>query len=379
MPDSDLHFSPASAEEAASYKLVELPKELVSLLETAVQNSEPFNLAIKGDPTEDAVLCTNDKTYSIRAVNLSNTLLVVTPPPDTAHDFSDEVVVIRDQVNEILELTPTVPRIQKLVSLLRGREYDETNEDDDEAADPQETLRYTYRQAREEIQASDAELDECLRRKRILNIHNELRPIAPTYLNNVLQLTLNVLVSLSLSHSAASVDRLTGELQREHEVPRVVSLQVLGWFGELSKAGMWKMNVDEVLSELGLGILRDHKQNNPIEKEVFMDKWRDAVGDTFADRVELRLIAGNYLERSSGITDKDTLSYFPASDLPTEPAARFSDLFLTRPRWKVEEISPFLSEIAVDNKERDKLLLKYCRAVNEAGVVWYTARAQYNG
>ena len=41
MPESDLHFSPASAEEAASYKLVELPKELVSLLETAAQQSEP--------------------------------------------------------------------------------------------------------------------------------------------------------------------------------------------------------------------------------------------------------------------------------------------------------------------------------------------------
>lgn len=174
------------------------------------------------------------------------------------------------------------------------------------------------------------------------------------------------------------MERLTGTLQREHDISRTVSLQVLRWFGELN-AGMWKMNVDEVLSELGLGILRNHKQNDPIERQVFMDKWREAVGDTFADRVELGLIAGNYLERSSGITEKDTLSYFPASDLPTEPAARFSDLFLTRPRWKVEEISPFLSEIAVDSKERDKLLLKYCRAVNEAGVVWYTARAQYNG
>ena len=57
------------------------------------------------------------------------------------------------------------------------------------------------------------------------------------------------------------------------------------------KGGMWKMNVDEVLSELGLGILRNHKQNDPIERDLFMDKWREAVGDTFADRVELRLIA----------------------------------------------------------------------------------------
>jgi sister chromatid cohesion protein DCC1 len=65
-------------------------------------------------------------------VNLSNTLLVVTPPPDTALDFADDAVVIRDQVNEILELAPAVPKISKLVALLRGREYDESNEDDDE-------------------------------------------------------------------------------------------------------------------------------------------------------------------------------------------------------------------------------------------------------
>ena len=88
---------------------------------------------------------------------------------------------------------------------------------------------------------------------------------------------------------------------------------------------------------------------------------------------------GNYLETNSGIRQQESLTYFPASALPTDPAARFSDLFLTRTKWKVDDITPFLSDIAVNNKERDKLLLKYCRAVNEAGVVSYTARAQYNG
>lgn len=79
---------------------------------------------------------------------------MVTPPPDTALEFSEDVVVIRDQVNEILELTPTVPRIQKLVSLLRGREYDETNEDDvvddepdsEEVCTPPRSFHYATRQ-----------------------------------------------------------------------------------------------------------------------------------------------------------------------------------------------------------------------------------------
>ena len=33
-------------------------------------------------------------------------------------------IVIRDQVNEILELVPSVPRLHKLGTLLRGLEYD---------------------------------------------------------------------------------------------------------------------------------------------------------------------------------------------------------------------------------------------------------------
>lgn len=68
----------------------------------------------------------------MRAVNLSNSLLVVTPPPDTDQVFSEDAVVIRDQLNEILEIALTVPRVSKLLGRLRGQEYDETNEDDDD-------------------------------------------------------------------------------------------------------------------------------------------------------------------------------------------------------------------------------------------------------
>ena len=88
---------------------------------------------------------------------------------------------------------------------------------------------------------------------------------------------------------------------------------------------------------------------------------------------------GNYIETESLGVQETSIKYFPASILPVDPAARFSDLFLTRSKWKVEDLSPFLSDIAVNSKERDKLLLKYCRAVNDSNGIRYTARAQYNG
>jgi sister chromatid cohesion protein DCC1 len=66
----------------------------------------------------------------MRSVNLSNSILVVTSPED---DFPEETVVIQDQVNEIIELAPAVPKLQKLTSLLRGREYDDNEEAMEEA------------------------------------------------------------------------------------------------------------------------------------------------------------------------------------------------------------------------------------------------------
>lgn len=81
------------------------------------------------------MLCSDSKTYTLRSVVLSNCVLVLTPPSDTKVGEiapSDADVVIRDQMHEVLEVVPTLPRLQKLEGLLRGREYDEGHERDEE-------------------------------------------------------------------------------------------------------------------------------------------------------------------------------------------------------------------------------------------------------
>ncbi|KAF8205052.1 sister chromatid cohesion protein Dcc1 [Pholiota molesta] len=378
MPEYDLNFSPFSSNEADSFKLVELPPDLTALIENAINNEEDISLTIKGQPNEDAVLCTGDKTFAMRSIGLSNTILVVTPVQDDyASNFANDALAIRDQVSEIMELIPAVPKMHKLTGLLRERQYDDSSEDDIYEEDGTQ-IHYTYDDARAEIQASDAELDKGLKDRRILIINNELRPIKPEYLNRLLELILNLLISLSMKYTSVSVEQLSSVLADGHEVPRAVSTQIMAWFGEL-KDGRWKMDVGSVVRELGLGILRNHR-HDPISQGDLLLRWKTQVGDTFESLVSIGLLEGNYIESETiNYGDNLTLKYFPASDLPVDPAARFSDLFLTRKKWKGEDISPFLSDIAVNSKERDKLLLKYCRTVTESGGVRYTARAQYNG
>ena len=92
------------------------------------------------------------------------------------------------------------------------------------------------------------------------NSQGALRPLSPSYLHKILELLLMHLVSLSLPHDAASVLDLSRSLEYEHEVRREVILQVMRWFGEVDAAdALWKMDVEKVVRQVGLGILRQHK------------------------------------------------------------------------------------------------------------------------
>ena len=90
------------------------------------------------------MLCTADKTYIVRSVVLSNSVLVVTPDPadEDAYDDGDELkdVAIRDQLSEVIELVPCVPRLHKLNTFLRGREYDEGHEDEESMSEDEDVI-----------------------------------------------------------------------------------------------------------------------------------------------------------------------------------------------------------------------------------------------
>ncbi|KAG5650583.1 hypothetical protein H0H81_011722 [Sphagnurus paluster] len=253
MSESDLCFSSSSSKDSSYFKLLELPPDLCKLIENAIDTNTPLRLKIKGHSGDDAVLCTADQTFAVRSVALSNTVLVVTPPPDAfSLNFADESVVIRDQVTEILELTPSVPKLHTLSEILRGREYDDGQQDDEsnEILPEDRHKRYTYDEALRNIQASDAELDHGLKNRHILNINGEelLYPSLSILLNN----------DYFKVNCDPSLEILSSSLADDHEVPRSVSTQVMSWFGTI-KDGKWKMEVDALIKEVGLGILRHHQ------------------------------------------------------------------------------------------------------------------------
>ena len=139
-----------------------------------------------------------------------------------------------------------------------------------------------------------------------------LRPLSPSYLQKILELLLMHLVSLSQSRDAASVRELSQSLERDHEVKREVTLQVMRWFGEVDAENeSWNVDVEKVVRQVGLGVLRQYNvggvrnffskhmcinmcdplQNDQVPEDEFMDKWNTAVGDTFTSSTSLQLLS----------------------------------------------------------------------------------------
>ncbi|KAI9461279.1 sister chromatid cohesion protein Dcc1 [Lactarius psammicola] len=364
MPEVEIIFSPEQG-PLGSFRLMELPQDLCKLIESSTGE---LKLAIKGGADDDAVLCTSERTYNIRSVTLSNSVLVISPPPDA--DGNSDQVVIQDSLGELLELVLTVPRLRRLDTLLKEHEWEEGHEEEDESFGAAKRKRFTVDQVRAELQASEQELAQALKEKHVLILDDVLRPLSPSYLHKILELLLMHLVSQSQPHDAASVQELSQSLEYEHEVKREVTLQRL-----TPENTSWSVDVEKVVRQVGLGVLRQHK-NDPVPEDEFMAKWNTAVGDTFASSTSLQLLTGNYLCAASPFRSSTMLSYFPRAELPVDPAARFSDLFLTRSRWKADDIEPYLSDIAVDRKDLDKLLLRYARALTDKDGLWYTVRAR---
>lgn len=80
---------------------------------------------------------------------------------------------------------------------------------------------------------------------------------------------------------------------------------------------------------------------------------------------------------STLINPTKLITYFPLHNLPLHAPTRFADLFLTRPRWRPEEMTPFLKGLTRDGdkKEQDKLIAKFVRVVKEKeGSWWYPRR-----
>ncbi|KAI8080800.1 uncharacterized protein B0P05DRAFT_539664 [Gilbertella persicaria] len=106
----------------------------------------------------------------------------------------------------------------------------------------------------------------------------------------------------------------------------------------------------------------------------FMEVWKKLTQDVFSPKLEY--IQGLYIAHTSTKLNQTEsyVQYFPIHELSTDPAQRFAALFAEKPLWSLEEISPFLMDLAPLKKEREHLLLKFARPHRTQSTTLYGSR-----
>lgn len=86
-----------------------------------------LSLVINGRHHDEAVLCTESRTYALREVSQSNSLLLCSinrgHPDGTEKRDKAPTLVLHNNISSLLEMAPVVPRLERISSLLKDSMY----------------------------------------------------------------------------------------------------------------------------------------------------------------------------------------------------------------------------------------------------------------
>lgn len=396
------------------YHLLEIPNELLHLFDPSAKpkhtdapapatsepaakkrKTEPTRLTIKGRYDDQAVLVTDTQTLALRAVSQSNSLLLCNLD---AHPSSSGLgteahpgkpaLYLRSNVTDTLELTPVVPRLDRLLGLLKASQFQgEQQEQRNSASSARPVRKYTLKQLKSIVQASPAELEAGLLHHHIIQMDGYMRQISPAWIVSALQSLISHLDLHALMPDSVPLSATVDALHKVHGLrPQVVTALLTQFFGSLTTCDSASVKLDSnaIVHFLGVQTLKSTARIG-IPLSDFLRTWSDScLSPDFRSLARLPLLSGYYILSSPPSPNvllyptpaSVKIQFYSSYELPTEPAARFQDLFLTRPSWIAADLLPFIEDLALDSKKQDSLLLKFTRASKTKVLDWELSDAE---
>ncbi|KAI8886821.1 hypothetical protein K501DRAFT_330964 [Backusella circina FSU 941] len=334
-----------------TYTLVELSTpELVETFESGQ------NIVIKGLADDEAVLCTDAKTYIIKQANTSNSLVLLT---------SDDQYKIQDNLSWSIELSSCIARLGRLDELLKPTVYSGSQKE----SLHQDKTFYSEQDLLTIVQASEQELKQALRQRGVFEYNGKCRLFDSDYLLRLFDaLMTNILIH------GIPISQLTPNKAKECIVAEMASMDVddiipdailsaalLNWVEDGVLDGD-QLHLDDrkICRFLGDWLLT-HPRDKKWEVQDFMEVWTKLGHDLFEPKLEMVSDMCIAEELAKGKSTQKYIQYYPVTELSTNPPQRFAALFSVKTLWTNDEITPFLVDLAPTVKERDSLLLKFTR------------------
>nr|GLL40801.1 sister chromatid cohesion protein DCC1 [Ipomoea trifida] len=343
---------------------------LIELDEKLLPDFLHQSVTLRGQPDEDAVLCTLSKTYAVKFVGSSNSVFLI-PPSDSpiSREASEDASVRSDDKKTVasvikvapgcMELVEVAPRLDKLRMLLSQNPYtfDEASEMDTSEAVDEDRFLYTWDDLVESVQASDEELRGGLQALSAVEINGYWRILDEKYMDAVLNMLLHNSVINNWSLNRMIEDDVLHVMEGDG-FPRKIAKHCIQVHGSKvqegsSRSSIWKLDEKKICVHFAREILRGKK----MKTETFLEEWRLRIPDGMKPCFEM--LEGEVLTEKLGI---DTWVYaFSVSSLSSVPAERFSVLFQERPKWEWKDLHPYVRDLKVPGLSLEGLMLKYTR------------------
>lgn len=329
-------------------------------------------VTIRGQLDEDAVLCTNSKTYSMKFVGTSNSAFLIPPSgqPTSQENLmdSEEKYEGRSSVASAIKLAPgtmelaeIAPRLDKLRLLISKKPFEPFELSDMEVSEDigmRTADLYTWGDLLEQIQASDEELRLGLKALSAVEINGNWRILDNKYMETILSMILQNAVINDWSLNSLNENEVVGVL-KDDGFPSNLVVHCLDVHGKMVNGGgsgvstIWQLDERRVCVHFAKGILRGGK----IRLESFMEQWMRKIPRGM--QASLEMLEGEILTERLGI--ETLVRGFSVSSLPFSPAERFSALFRERPKWEGKDLQPYIRDLKVPGLSSEGLLLKFTR------------------
>ncbi|XP_071965830.1 sister chromatid cohesion protein DCC1-like [Antedon mediterranea] len=336
-------------------KLMEVDNNLLDVLK------EGQRLIIRGEKTDHAVLCTDNKTYDLKLAETTNALLLVPDGVTPSKSLDDNRSLKHQQVSGLVhtyfELKPARPKLKKIYKMLEDFEYEGSVEENEKEL----TGRlYSITDLLDIVQASEQEIIRQLNEIQACNVKGYWRLLSFEYKSRVLTCILNLVEENSWHLSAVPLQDVLNML--DYLEPRCILKHILECYSEKSKqltdsaeSFVYAINEDKVCQHYAEELLRNAGKFN---LEEFLAAWQQCVPEGMkTDPGQLKGIA--LIDRTSF---PEVIYRYHVDDLPEDEKERFNELFKTKEKWTLEEIKPYIEGLSSEKVSIGALLQKNARA-----------------
>lgn len=345
----------STIDSRSQYRLLELSPHLLK----AVENRS--NLQIKSSHENgEVMLCTESRTFRLRQINQSNTLLLF----NSSQDYRTKIPTLTTfgsaaNFLEAIEIAGSLDL--STIPIYKG---------DGEISKKETSVSTTVESLRSQSPASDREFEALW----VQNLGVEVNGVACLIDN---ELVMNILSDLLLTAVSTkmpldNVDRdlILNNISIDENGPIVE--QVFRRFttlGDDQTALTYMFDVKTISKWFGLHILRKKAKSINLNIIDFLDQWKQSIPVNLGAELNVEDLVGYYV-----VPQPDTIRYFTADILSEKPKIRFQQLFSIKSTWEFDEIVPFIEGIRNKSVKMESFIMKFARKKTSGKRVIITAR-----